>query len=100
MIIDKYAFTGTMPSNRKEKEELKNMIRDSHNWDNGDLEENFLEAIHYVNTCIGTTKIPIQVQSILNDDKCVNLTNEVVSVFMVAFDFVLSFYNCRAIPFG
>lgn len=66
-----------MPSTRQEKEELKSMIQESHNWEEGEMEENFLEAVHYVNTCVGGTKIPAQVQTILNDDKCVNLTNEV-----------------------
>lgn len=65
-----------MPSTRQEKEELKNMIQDSHNWEEGELEENFNEALRFVNTCIASTKIPSQVQAILNNEKCINLTLE------------------------
>lgn len=90
-----------MPSNRKEKEELMSMIRDSHNWENGDLEENFSEAIHYVNTCTGSTKIPTNIQNILNDDKCVNLTNEVIYYVNISFDTLIVLrINCRVNRFG
>lgn len=38
------------------------------------LEENFEEAIHFVNTCISLPSIPSRVKNILEDDSCTNLT--------------------------
>lgn len=53
------------------------MIRDSPIPDENGvklLEENFEEAVHYVNTCINPQKVPSNVQTILDDENCVNLT--------------------------
>lgn len=40
------------------------------------LEENFEEAIHFVNTSISPPSIPPHVKSILEDDSCRNLTQK------------------------
>lgn len=53
------------------------MIRDSPIPDENGLkilEENFEEAIHFVNTCINPQPIPSNIQAILDDDSCINLT--------------------------
>lgn len=52
------------------------MIRESPVSENAPklLEENFEEAIHFVNTCITPPTIPSHVQTILEDDNCINLT--------------------------
>lgn len=46
--------------------------------DNGikQLEETFEQAIHYVNTCLNPLKVPSHVKSILEDDSCINLTQD------------------------
>lgn len=65
-----------MPNNRNEKNMLKQMIVDSPTEDeNGikHLEENFKEAIRYINTCVTPTKIPCYVETMLNDKNCTNL---------------------------
>ncbi|XP_017769621.1 PREDICTED: NEDD8-activating enzyme E1 regulatory subunit [Nicrophorus vespilloides] len=66
---------GALPTNRAEKDQLRNMIRACGN-EEGLLEENFEEAIHYVNTCLSHSKISSQVQSILDDPKCLNLNQD------------------------
>lgn len=38
------------------------------------LEENFEEAIHFVNTCISPPSISSYIRNILEDDSCINLT--------------------------
>ncbi|CAG9824867.1 unnamed protein product [Phaedon cochleariae] len=68
---------GNIPSSRAEKEELRKLIRDSRFHDEHGpklLEENFEEALHYVNNCLNPISIPQNVQKILDDDCCTNLT--------------------------
>lgn len=63
-----------------EKSTLRNLIKDgfcNSEEEECELEENFKEAIHYVNTCIGQLKIPTHVQNILDDERSTNLTQEV-----------------------
>lgn len=69
--------TGELPKTRQEKELLRKMIRESPVSEEAApkiLEENFEEAIHFVNTCISLPSIPSQVKSIIEDDSCTNLT--------------------------
>lgn len=70
-------FIGELPKTRQEKEILRKMIRECPVPEESAskiLEENFEEAIHFVNTCIFPPIIPAQVKSILEDDSCTNLT--------------------------
>lgn len=70
-------YDGAIPKSRAQKEELKQMIRDSALPDEHGikmLEENFEEAIHLVNTSINPVHIPFHVQAILDDESCTNLT--------------------------
>jgi amyloid beta precursor protein binding protein 1 len=67
------------PSNYKEKKEFKDQIRKGilRNADGmQDDEENFNEAIQHVNTALLPSRIPDEVQKILDDDSCVNLHSE------------------------
>lgn len=68
---------GELPKTRQEKEILRRMIRECPGLEGTIptiLEENFEEAIHFVNTCISTPSISSHVQNILEDDSCTNLT--------------------------
>ncbi|XP_018574459.1 NEDD8-activating enzyme E1 regulatory subunit [Anoplophora glabripennis] len=68
---------GNLPKTREQKNILKKMIRDSPIPDENGLkilEENFEEAIHFVNTCIHPQTVPSNIQALLNDDSCINLT--------------------------
>ncbi|XP_014242902.1 NEDD8-activating enzyme E1 regulatory subunit isoform X2 [Cimex lectularius] len=75
----KHSHNNELPKNYKEKEAFKQLIR-NHLKKNEDgipeAEENFEEAIRAVNFAIATTKIPSNVQNILNDDSCINLTSK------------------------
>ncbi|XP_026284162.1 NEDD8-activating enzyme E1 regulatory subunit [Frankliniella occidentalis] len=80
-VLDKWkAEKGlSLPKNRMEKEEFKDIIRqnllvDEHG--NVEAEENFEEAIKAVNSCIQPTTIPSSIREILDDDACVNLTSK------------------------
>lgn len=73
-----------VPSNYKEKEILKKLIREGIRKDEHDNpidEENFEEAIKAVNTSIKHTNVPSSVMEILNDDQCVNLTAKVRNIY-------------------
>ncbi|XP_076656236.1 nedd8-activating enzyme E1 regulatory subunit APP-BP1 isoform X2 [Halictus rubicundus] len=78
---------GELPKTYKEKQQLKEMIKGGMRRDENDTknsEENFEEAIKAVNTCIGHTKIPDNVASVLNDEQCVNLTTKNSSFWIIA----------------
>lgn len=47
------------------------------------LEENFEEAIHFVNTCISPPNIPPHVKDILEDDSCTNLTQSTTPFWVI-----------------
>jgi amyloid beta precursor protein binding protein 1 len=75
----KQQHDGMAPSNYKEKKEFKDQIRKGilRNADGmQDDEENFNEAIQHVNTALLPSRIPDEVQKILDDDSCVNLHSE------------------------
>lgn len=59
---------------------MRNLIRCGNSAEKGQMEENFQEAINFVNTCVGGTKIPSHIQAILHDEKCLNLTQEVTNI--------------------
>jgi amyloid beta precursor protein binding protein 1 len=76
---------GHLPKTRSEKEEIKKIIIESPIPDEHGLkhlEENFKEAIRYINTCVNPVKIQSHVQAILDDDSCINL-NQNSSPFWV-----------------
>lgn len=64
---------GSLPITRPEKEELKKLIKSTHAPEEP-LEENFEEALKFVNTCVCKTIVPAQVQAILDDPSSANLT--------------------------
>lgn len=80
--LTKYRIShnGELPQKRADKELLKQMIRDSGHSEEGNnrfiLEENFEQAIHYVNTCVTARSIPEHVQTILDDENCTNLSQK------------------------
>uniref|UniRef100_A0A8C0EDL1 NEDD8-activating enzyme E1 regulatory subunit n=1 Tax=Bubo bubo TaxID=30461 RepID=A0A8C0EDL1_BUBBB len=47
-------------------------------------EENFEEAIKNVNTALNTTEIPRCIEEIFNDDRCINLTEQSPSFWVLA----------------
>ena len=68
---------GSIPKNYREKKEFKELVKSGIrcNEDGVPLdEENFDEAIANVNSLLVPTKIPSQVQEILDDDCCKNLS--------------------------
>lgn len=73
-----------LPKTRGEKEELKRMIRSSLPGDHDILEENYEQAIHLINVSVCLTKIPSQIQDILDDEQCINLTSEVCNLIKLA----------------
>ena len=71
---------GQLPKNYKEKEGLRQLIRDGIlRSESGvpELEENFDEALKSVNVAVVPTRISSEVQGILEDPACVNLKSEV-----------------------
>lgn len=71
-------IVGALPKTRAEKDELRKLIEDS--LPAGEKEvpgENYVQALHFVNTAVGHTVIPFNVQSILDDNNCRNLTEDV-----------------------
>ena len=93
--LEKYKsiYGGKLPESRQERGELKDMIRaGGRDDDQLILGENFNEAVHFVNTCIGQCKVPSRIQNILDDDRCRNLTQEVSAQFLhVQRQFLFSF---------
>ncbi|XP_022899801.1 NEDD8-activating enzyme E1 regulatory subunit [Onthophagus taurus] len=82
----KSLHNGELPTTRAHKKEVRDMIQNNYlviEEGQTNLEENFEEAMHYVNTCIGQPRIPSQVQLILDDEKCTNLTQESSSFWVM-----------------
>ncbi|CAH1390420.1 unnamed protein product [Nezara viridula] len=68
-----------LPSNFKEKEELRQLIRRGIKVNEDGLpeaEENFEEAIKAVNFAVTPTIVPNDIKKILEDDCCINLTSK------------------------
>ncbi|XP_044734118.1 NEDD8-activating enzyme E1 regulatory subunit [Chrysoperla carnea] len=68
-----------LPGNFKEKQQLRDLIRSGIRIDEQGViidEENFEEAIRAVNSNVSLTRIPSNVQEILNDNSCINLTQK------------------------
>lgn len=92
VILYKYlekwvAEKGDLPNTYKEKQQLKEMIKQGMRRDENDTtnsEENFEEAIKAVNTCISRTQVPEHVMNILNDEQCINLTAKSSSFWIIA----------------
>ncbi|XP_022197494.2 NEDD8-activating enzyme E1 regulatory subunit [Nilaparvata lugens] len=67
--------SGAFPTTSKDKNELREMIKQGNK--NPDSEEqNFTEAIRAVNFAVRKTVVPKDVNDILNDNKCINLTSK------------------------
>uniref|UniRef100_A0A8C2PFK7 NEDD8-activating enzyme E1 regulatory subunit n=1 Tax=Capra hircus TaxID=9925 RepID=A0A8C2PFK7_CAPHI len=47
-------------------------------------EENFEEAIKNVNTALNTTQIPSSIEDIFNDDRCINITKQTPTFWILA----------------
>ncbi|XP_018322780.1 NEDD8-activating enzyme E1 regulatory subunit [Agrilus planipennis] len=78
---------GKLPSNRIEKEKLRQMIREGFSPDEHGiriLEENYEQAINLVNTCVNPVSIPPNVKNILEDEKCTNLNQESTPFWIMA----------------
>ncbi|NXT45750.1 ULA1 enzyme, partial [Pluvianellus socialis] len=76
-----------LPKSYKEKEAFRQLIRQGIlKNENGtpEDEENFEEAIKNVNTALNTTEIPRCIAEILNDDCCINLTEQSPSFWILA----------------
>nr|XP_025044197.1 NEDD8-activating enzyme E1 regulatory subunit [Pelodiscus sinensis] len=76
-----------IPKNYKEKEAFRELIRQGIlKNENGipEDEENFEEAIKNVNTALNVTKIPSCIEDIFNDDRCINLTQQTPSFWILA----------------
>ncbi|XP_077686901.1 NEDD8-activating enzyme E1 regulatory subunit isoform X3 [Eretmochelys imbricata] len=76
-----------IPRNYKEKEAFRELIRQGIlKNENGipEDEENFEEAIKNVNTALNVTKIPSCIEDIFNDDRCINLTQQTPSFWILA----------------
>lgn len=77
-----FKFVGAQPKTRAEKSELRSLIESSLNLKGDELiEENYLQAVKFINTAIGPASIPSNVKAILDDSKCKNLTEEVIFAF-------------------
>ncbi|XP_043514722.1 NEDD8-activating enzyme E1 regulatory subunit [Frieseomelitta varia] len=87
-FLEKWILSkGELPKSYKEKNQLKQMIREGMRRDENDIsnsEENFEEAVKAVNTCVGCTEIPENVTNVLNDDQCINLTAKSSSFWIIA----------------
>ncbi|XP_023618876.1 NEDD8-activating enzyme E1 regulatory subunit isoform X1 [Myotis lucifugus] len=93
VIIAKYLAqwysetNGRIPKTYKEKEEFRDLIRQGIlKNENGapEDEENFEEAIKNVNTALNTTQIPSSIGDIFNDDRCINITKQTPSFWILA----------------
>ncbi|XP_061201941.1 NEDD8-activating enzyme E1 regulatory subunit isoform X2 [Neopsephotus bourkii] len=75
------------PRSYKEKEAFRQLIRQGIlKNENGvpEDEENFEEAIKNVNTALNTTEIPEGIEEIFNDDRCIKLTEQSPSFWILA----------------
>ncbi|XP_044275729.1 NEDD8-activating enzyme E1 regulatory subunit [Varanus komodoensis] len=93
VIVSKYLEkwynenSGQIPKSYKEKQAFREMIRQGIlKNENGGLEdeENFEEAIKNVNTAVIATKIPGCIEDIFNDDRCINLSQQTPSFWILA----------------
>nr|XP_024651640.1 NEDD8-activating enzyme E1 regulatory subunit [Macaca nemestrina] len=93
VIIAKYLAqwysetNGRIPKTYKEKEDFRDLIRQGIlKNENGapEDEENFEEAIKNVNTALNTTQIPSSIEDIFNDDRCINITKQTPSFWILA----------------
>ncbi|XP_054274915.1 NEDD8-activating enzyme E1 regulatory subunit [Macrosteles quadrilineatus] len=78
---------GALPKNYKEKESLREHIRSEMRRDehgNPVDEENFEEAIRAVNFAVMATTLPKNIEEILNDSSCVNLTSKSKPFWIIA----------------
>ncbi|XP_076988776.1 NEDD8-activating enzyme E1 regulatory subunit isoform X2 [Tamandua tetradactyla] len=78
---------GRIPKTYKEKEDFRDLIRQGIlKNENGspEDEENFEEAIKNVNTALNTTQIPSSIEDIFNDDRCINITKQTPSFWILA----------------
>lgn len=74
------------PMSRKEKNEVKDIIRGFNRKDENDFpiqEENFEEAIRAVNTAIVPTFLPVKIQELLDSSSATNLTKESSSFWIM-----------------
>ncbi|EDL11219.1 amyloid beta precursor protein binding protein 1, partial [Mus musculus] len=93
VIIAKYLAqwynetNGRIPKSYKEKEDFRDLIRQGIlKNENGapEDEENFEEAIKNVNTALNTTQIPSSIEDIFNDDRCINITKQTPTFWILA----------------
>ncbi|KAB0393988.1 hypothetical protein E2I00_011698 [Balaenoptera physalus] len=93
VIIAKYLAqwysetNGRIPKTYKEKEDFRDLIRQGIlKNENGapEDEENFEEAIKNVNTALNTTQIPSSIEDIFNDDRCINITKQTPTFWILA----------------
>lgn len=76
-----FLVAGAAPKTRSEKNELRSLIENSLNLKGEEImEENYLQATKLINTSIGTANVPSNVEAILSDSKCKNLTEEVLEI--------------------
>lgn len=80
-FLDKWKVekNSSLPKDRNDKEQFREMIRQGRMVDehgNVENEENFEEAIKSVNSSIQPTCIPSSVREILDNESCVNLTSK------------------------
>uniref|UniRef100_A0A8B9F5L6 NEDD8-activating enzyme E1 regulatory subunit n=1 Tax=Amazona collaria TaxID=241587 RepID=A0A8B9F5L6_9PSIT len=78
---------GQFPKSYKEKEAFRQLIRQGIlKNENGapEDEENFEEATKNVNTALNTTEIPKGIEEIFNDDRCIKLTEQSPSFWILA----------------
>ncbi|EPY84232.1 hypothetical protein CB1_000490080 [Camelus ferus] len=78
---------GRIPKTYKEKEDFRDLIRQGIlKNENGapEDEENFEEAIKNVNTALNTTQIPSSIEDIFNDDRCINITKQTPTFWILA----------------
>lgn len=76
----KLKHDGKIPQNHREKNELREMIRNSMTAD----EENFEEAIKAINTCFGAGHPSSTILKILNDENCTKLNKNSQSFWIMA----------------
>lgn len=73
------AHEGRWPLSRREKEQIKDIIRSGIRKDENGIplgEENFEEALRAVNSSVIQTLLPTDVKDILYDNACINLTQK------------------------
>ncbi|XP_071957729.1 NEDD8-activating enzyme E1 regulatory subunit-like [Antedon mediterranea] len=83
----KETHNGQVPKNYKEKTSFKDLLRSGIRKNEHGVpedEENFDEAIMAVNTALNPSKIPSEVQGIIDDPACTNLSSESSSFWIMA----------------